>query len=279
MKRLALKYLYTIAIFTMWGLFSAGPALAQAGAETSVSRAVERMICQNLANQVIGEGAAYKPGVSASGKDVTPAEGDQQVKQEIHEVVAVPLTVDLARRMGIDTPEGVKLEKQLGTLRIDRKGTIRFQDDDITDKARQLCNRQTGEGNKGPELPVPDSQDINQPPADLQPPKTPEMPSTIQSPNAPGDGSATPEQPASGAPSMRETDAIGRRAPAPDTPDRPSAPSNPVSTGNAVIDEPVRDPEMQGNKDDQRAIRVPLNADTRPRAYKLTPGQQSKNRP
>ena len=238
MKRITSRYTYFLA-YTVLGILSAGPARAQAGAETSVSRAVERMICQNLANQAIGGDADYKPGVSASGEDVTPAEGPQ-AESRVREVVAVPLTIDLARRMGLDVPDDIEMKTRLGTLRIDRKGAIRFEDKDITDKAKQLCNAPDGGQQKGPELPLPGEREAGKPPEAIHTPKAPQAPD---------------------------------RAVSPDKPVQPSAPESPASSDAAGIDVPVHVPEMHRKGEAKPDAQESDRDDETPRAFKLSPDQ------
>lgn len=198
MYNLVFQFILCAMIGTIGAKQASAQTEPQIGAESSVSKAVERMICRNLANQAIGEEARYKPGVSASGRDVVPAEGEQD-DNRVRKVVTVPLTVDLARRMGLAVSDSVELDARLGTLSIDRQGTVRFKDKDITDKTKQLCNGRDGMQQQGPELPVPGSQDADQPPEKLNSPNAPSAPEKAAVPDSPeAPDTQAPDAPASG---------------------------------------------------------------------------------
>ena len=237
-KKCRVFQLLACAILTVPATSYAQP---QAKTGSSISKAVERMICQNLANKAIGERANYKSGVRVSGEEVTPAEGPQ-AGRDVREVVTVPLTIDLARRMGVNVPDSIEMKAQLGILHIDREGAIRFDNKDITDKARQLCNSAEGGQQKGPELPLPGTQKANQPPENLN---RPESPDKTASPNSP---------------------------------DEPSMPTDPDASNDAGVKIPVHDPEMHRNGDAAPEIQAPGNGDDAPRAFKFSPDKDAQSR-
>jgi hypothetical protein len=78
---------------------------------------------------------------------------------------------------------------------------------------------------------------------------------------------------------MQDADASGTKVQGPDTPGRPSAPSGPEPREDAGMDAPVREPEMQRNREKQSHIQVPFNTNDGPRAYKLRPEHRSNKQP
>lgn len=104
----------------------------------SQSRAVQSVICNNLVGQAIGD--------ERRDQDVS----DRQVR----DVITIPLTVDLGRRMDLPVDQGIEGEFSIGTLQIDESGTVLYQGENITKSAYQLCNVLPEENKSAKSVPV-----------------------------------------------------------------------------------------------------------------------------
>lgn len=86
----------------------------------------------------------YQPGVDVHGNPVTQADLGMMPFDQA-DIVSVPLTVDLARRIR-ETPdeyEGVEMQAPLGMLDIQMDGTITFNGQDWTGEVRRFCGDPT----------------------------------------------------------------------------------------------------------------------------------------
>ena len=90
------------------------PCLGQAQ-EVTVAPA----LCQRMAVHVPDDDVTWRPGIGADGRHVVPADlssGGQNMAQAIIDApIRIPLTVDLAERLGIDD-RGVSLDAPLGEI-------------------------------------------------------------------------------------------------------------------------------------------------------------------
>ncbi len=101
-------------------------------------------------------GAAYKPGVDINGNPVTTADLGA-APPLVPDVVRIPLTVDLAKRLGVAPPPGVGMESALGTIEVYKDGKVRINGDDYTAKTAVLCGKepsQSGQKITAPSAPV-----------------------------------------------------------------------------------------------------------------------------
>ena len=70
---------------------------------------------------------AYQPGVDALGRPVAPADlgGSPQIR--LPDPLVIPITVDLAERLGLSTdPGALEPELQVGVVTVDRAGRVTF---------------------------------------------------------------------------------------------------------------------------------------------------------
>ena len=72
-------------------------------------------------------GVAFQPGVDVHGKPVVPADMDSSLHGEITppDILEIPLTVDLAERLGITVP-GLQMDAPIGLLKIHKDGHVDF---------------------------------------------------------------------------------------------------------------------------------------------------------
>ncbi len=87
--------------------------------------AVDPVLCQYMISHVPDEGVEYKPGVDAEGKPVVAAETDDVPEVSMPEKTEFVLTVDLAKHLHMNVPEGLAGEARLGTIAID-EGEVMF---------------------------------------------------------------------------------------------------------------------------------------------------------
>lgn len=95
--------------------------------------------CRMIVRHAPDAGVAYQGGADVHGKPVAAADLDAGPMADIGtSSIYVPLTVDLAQRMG-GAGSGVKMEGALGFLEISPSGTVKYNDRDITGDARAAC--------------------------------------------------------------------------------------------------------------------------------------------
>lgn len=113
------------------GLFLFSP-VANAGSQDAV--------CRTLVKHKPAGNVVYQPGVDVSGKEVVSAETGE-TKFEVPDVVKVPLTVDLAKRVYSLTGQDVLMETNLGMLDIHQDGRVMFGEEDWTEEIMTLCGQ------------------------------------------------------------------------------------------------------------------------------------------
>lgn len=60
---------------------------------------------------------------------------------EVLGTVKIPLTVDMGQYIGINTPEGLELDSQIGQIEVDvENGTMRYNGEEITSKINAYCD-------------------------------------------------------------------------------------------------------------------------------------------
>lgn len=95
-------------------------------------------VCRTLVKHKPADNVIYQPGVDVKGKAVVPADVNQaQIK--IPDVVKVPLTIDLAKRIASLTGSDVQMETNLGMLNIHSDGRVMYGDQDWTSPVMTLC--------------------------------------------------------------------------------------------------------------------------------------------
>jgi hypothetical protein len=128
------------------------PFAAQAADPTdgkSGSLAVEKMICSQSYVHQAAPDTAFQPGVDAQGNPVVPADVGV-APMVVPDYFEVPLTADLATRLGQPSPEGVEMNATIGNLRLYKTGRVEFNGQDMTAAASILCG-----GNIPAEAPLP----------------------------------------------------------------------------------------------------------------------------
>lgn len=122
MKKLVLSAALLMASF--------GPALAQ---QPTNDLALCKLRSQHLAT-------AYQPGVDVKGNAVVAADVNAAPTMG-PDVVRIPMTVDLAQRLG-SVPAGVEMAAATGMVEIHKDGRVSFNGQDMTEVAVVLCDGQ-----------------------------------------------------------------------------------------------------------------------------------------
>ncbi|MEP4380728.1 MAG: hypothetical protein ABJ215_09005 [Alphaproteobacteria bacterium] len=125
-------------------LFSAfsGPVQAQTTVRITESD------CSRLVTHVAAADVNYRPGVDVNGNAVAPADLNAQPQIRVPDVISIPVTIDLATELGIDTP--FLARPTVGEVQITRDGRVSFNGQPIGGHAQQelaqRCQR-TGTAN------------------------------------------------------------------------------------------------------------------------------------
>jgi len=98
------------------------------------------------------KGADYVPGVDVKGKAVVPADVGSSAASGIPEPLVVPVTIDIAQRVGIPT-QGANMDATLGFLEIFADGRVLYNGQDISGKVNAICT-----GNQPESAPSSDGQ-------------------------------------------------------------------------------------------------------------------------
>ncbi|MES2729657.1 MAG: hypothetical protein V4621_06120 [Pseudomonadota bacterium] len=125
-----MKYL----IFTL-ALFMAFPSWAE-------DVTVDVQLCRDMVSHVPGNDVAYRPGVDVKGKPVIAA--DVQTSQDFNflkTIQEIPLSVDLARRLNINTT-GLEMETPLPPLHLRPDGRVFWNGQDLTQQSMHFCRNQ-----------------------------------------------------------------------------------------------------------------------------------------
>lgn len=90
--------------------------------------------CARLVTHVAAADVNYRPGVDVNGNAVAPADLNAQPRIAVPEVISIPVTIDLATDLGIDTP--FLARPTVGEVRITRDGRVSFNGQPIGDAAQ-----------------------------------------------------------------------------------------------------------------------------------------------
>ena len=71
-------------------------------AQTTVR--ISEMDCSQLVTHVASSDVSYRPGVDVNGNAVAPADLNAQPQISVPDVISIPVTIDLATNLGINTP-------------------------------------------------------------------------------------------------------------------------------------------------------------------------------
>jgi hypothetical protein len=91
--------------------------------------------CSQLVSHVASSDVAYRPGVDVNGNAVAPADLNAQPQIAVPDVISIPVTIDLATNLGIDTP--FLARPTVGEVQITRDGRVTFNGQPIGGHAQQ----------------------------------------------------------------------------------------------------------------------------------------------
>lgn len=97
-------------------------------------------VCRILEREARVAPANYVAGVDVNGKAVASADINA-APQIVPDVIKVPLTVDLAKRVASLTDQAGLLEAPLGMVEIHKDGAVRYNDEDWTTPMKALCGQ------------------------------------------------------------------------------------------------------------------------------------------
>ena len=110
-----------------------GPANAQTAVQITESD------CSRLVAHVAASDVNYRPGVDVNGNAVAPADLNPQPQIAVPEVISIPVTIDLATDLGIDTP--FLARPSVGEVQVTRDGRVSFNGQPIGDSAQHELAR------------------------------------------------------------------------------------------------------------------------------------------
>ncbi|MFP4385792.1 MAG: hypothetical protein ACLFRA_01130 [Alphaproteobacteria bacterium] len=86
-------------------------------------------------------GAEYVPGMDVHGNSVVPADLHPELKGSAfpNNPVVFPITIDLAKRYGLDFPGGLELDSDVSTLTVFRDGRMVFGKQDVSASVKSGC--------------------------------------------------------------------------------------------------------------------------------------------
>jgi|GEM_PF-2299931 len=97
------------------------------------------LLCNALSQIDKFVGAAYVPGVDVHGRHVAKADIETNYQEKPLRVVRIPLDLDIAQRLNLQLPTGVDLTPTLGFLSVSQDGTVKFEGNNMTQKAQSYC--------------------------------------------------------------------------------------------------------------------------------------------
>ena len=118
-------------IFVGFALFLA--VSAPVHAQTTVQ--ITDSDCRQLVTHVAASDVSYRPGIDVNGNAVAPADLNAQPQINVPEVISIPVTIDLATNLGIETP--FLARPTVGEVQINRDGRVTFNGQPIGGHAQQ----------------------------------------------------------------------------------------------------------------------------------------------
>lgn len=112
--------------------------------------------CRSLTAHKADVGVDYKPGVDVKGRPVVPADINAAVI-DVPDMMVVPLSIDLAKRLPSASAKGVDMAGTAGFLEVWKNGRITYNGQDVTPQVYLLCGQKMPE-NLAPAKPVEDGQ-------------------------------------------------------------------------------------------------------------------------
>lgn len=125
------------------------------------------------------EPAAYEAGVDVKGKPVAPADLNDQSAIFSGDAIRIPLTIDLAEQLEGKLPSGTEMKTGISMISISRNGTVKLNDQDISDSAYEVC---TGEKPPMKKADTEVKKDPQVQPAEVPLVKAPQKPSAPDAP-------------------------------------------------------------------------------------------------
>lgn len=96
--------------------------------------------CSRLVTHVASSDVAYQPGVDVNGNAVAPADLNAQPQIRVPDVISIPVTIDLATNLGINTP--FLARPTVGEVTVTSDGRVSFNGQPIGDDAQhELAKR------------------------------------------------------------------------------------------------------------------------------------------
>jgi len=109
-----------------------------AAAQTTVL--INEADCDRLVTHVSSSDVAYTPGVDVNGGAVAPADLNAQPQIQVPDVISIPVTIDLATSLGIQTP--FLARPTVGNVQVTRDGRVSFNGQPInSDAQHELAKR------------------------------------------------------------------------------------------------------------------------------------------
>ena len=100
--------------------------------------------CLTLKEHKPAMGVIYQPGVDVRGKPVVPADMNAPVIN-VPDVMTIPLSVDLAKRLPSAAAKGIDMKGTAGFLMVYKDGRVSYDGQDVTSQVYLIC------GHKMPE--------------------------------------------------------------------------------------------------------------------------------
>jgi len=126
------KSFYFMALVVFMGVAEA------AAAPTTVL--INEADCDRLVTHVSSSDVAYTPGVDVNGGAVAPADLNAQPQIQVPDVISIPVTIDLATSLGIQTP--FLARPTVGNVQVTRDGRVSFNGQPInSDAQHELAKR------------------------------------------------------------------------------------------------------------------------------------------
>ena len=126
------KSFYFMALVVFMGVVEA------AAAQTTVL--INEADCDRLVTHVSSSDVAYTPGVDVNGGAVAPADLNAQPQIQVPDVISIPVTIDLATSLGIQTP--FLARPTVGNVQVTRDGRVSFNGQPInSDAHHELAKR------------------------------------------------------------------------------------------------------------------------------------------
>ena len=106
-------------------------------AQTTVQ--ITQADCSRLVTHVASADVAYQPGVDVNGNAVAPADLNSQPQIRVPDVISIPVTIDLATNLGINTP--FLARPTVGEVQVTSDGRVTFNGQPVGDQEQHELAR------------------------------------------------------------------------------------------------------------------------------------------